>query len=279
MSKLKNLLNIIKSFIIDQLSRKKIKKRLDSMKFFWKALPEQVRRLSVLLILLIAAFLIVRSLLVPADFGKYGHFRATAVDEIISQDMHYSGSEACGECHEDIKENKTKGYHRNISCEVCHGPGYAHTQDPSEVVLEAPRERGYCPLCHEYLPSRPTGFPQIVSASHNPMKPCINCHEPHDPKPPEVPRECDACHAEIARTKSLSHHVYVSCTQCHNVPENHKISPRDNLPSKPGTREFCGSCHARQTEDTKGIPQIELESHNSRYVCWQCHYPHLPEAR
>jgi hypothetical protein len=254
-------------------------KLIREMKSMWHQIPEQLRRLSVLILVLVILFIILQYLLVPPDFGKYGHFRASAVNEIISQNIHYAGAEACGECHDDIKENKTKGYHRNISCEVCHGSGYAHTQDPSEVVLEAPRERGYCPLCHEYLPSRPTGFPQIVSASHNPMKPCIICHEPHDPKPPEAPRECNACHAEIARTKSLSHHVYVNCTQCHNAPENHKYSPRDNLPSKPQTREFCGQCHTQQTDDTKGIPQIALENHNSRYVCWQCHYPHLPEAR
>jgi len=279
MSKIKILFLNIKNVIIGQLSPQKIKERLETMKSFWKSVPEQVQRLSILLILIIVAFFIVRALLVPSDFGKYGHYRASAVDEIISQELRYAGSKACNECHDDIAESKTKGYHRNISCEVCHGAGYEHTQDPSEIVLEAPRDRGYCPLCHEYLTSRPTGFPQIVSSSHNPMKPCISCHEPHDPKPPETPRECAACHAEIARTKSVSHHVYIACTRCHNAPEGHKISPREFLPSKPQSREFCGQCHAKKSEETKGIPQIDPTSHNSRYVCWQCHYPHLPEAR
>ena len=135
-------------------------------------------------------------------------------------------------------------------------------------------------MCHEYLPSRPTGFPQIISTSHNPVKPCISCHDPHDPKPPNgVPASCEACHAEIANTKSLSHHAYVECIQCHETPEDHKLNPRKNVPGKPRERAVCGSCHSIESESNKGIPQIDLISHEPRYVCWQCHYPHLPEAK
>ncbi|OGB60390.1 MAG: hypothetical protein A2Y94_08320 [Caldithrix sp. RBG_13_44_9] len=249
------------------------------MKVLWKRIPEQLRRLSILVLLLIVLFVMIRTLLVPRDFGKYGHYRASAVDEIVSQSIHYAGREACEECHDDIAGVKSSGFHRNVACEVCHGPGAAHMEDPSGVQLTAPRERGYCPLCHEYLTSRPTGFPQIVSDLHNPMKPCIACHEPHDPKPPVTPKGCEACHAAIARTLSLSHHVYLPCTRCHQDPGSHKISPREFTPTKPTTREFCGECHARNDENTKGIPQIELVNHYSRYVCWQCHYPHLPEAQ
>ncbi|GAB4366038.1 MAG: hypothetical protein Kow0042_05660 [Calditrichia bacterium] len=246
---------------------------------FWKKIPEQIRRLSLLIIILIVVFLIVRALLVPEDFGEYGHYRASSLKEIAAQDIHYAGHEVCGECHDDVREMKETGYHKNVACEVCHGAGATHTEAPDEVRLQAPQGRGYCPLCHEYLPSRPTGFPQIVTASHNPMKPCITCHDPHDPKPPVPPKECDACHAEIARTKSLSHHVYVPCTRCHQAPEEHKVQPRLFLPRKPEGREFCGGCHATEEPEFKGVPQIDLETHNPRYVCWQCHYPHLPEAQ
>lgn len=244
----------------------------------WKKLPEQVKRLSILGIILVAFFLMIRSLLIPSDFGKFGHYRASAVEEIATLPMQYAGQMACAECHEEKVKIKGKGYHKNVACEICHGPAAAHTRDPGSVKLTAPRGRGYCPICHEYLPSRPTGFPQIVSNAHNPMKPCISCHNPHDPKPPETPKECSACHAEIAKTKSLSHHVYIPCTRCHNVPKGHKISPRKFLPSKPSSREFCGGCHAKGAAGEKGIPQVDLATHGKRYVCWQCHYPHLPEA-
>lgn len=245
----------------------------------WKKFPEQVKRLTVLAVILVALLIIARSILIPSDFGKYGHYRAAAVEEIISQKQKYAGHEVCGECHDEMVEIKSHGYHKNVACEVCHGPAAAHAEDPGSVEIRIPRGRGYCPLCHEYLPSRPTGFPQIVSASHNPLKPCITCHNPHDPKPPETPKECEACHATIARTKSLSHHVNVPCTRCHEVPEAHKISPRENLPSKPNNREFCGGCHAEGASSPRGIPRIDINTHGERYVCWQCHYPHLPEAR
>lgn len=246
---------------------------------FWDRIPEQVKRLAILLVVLLAALFIARHFLIPHDFGTHGHYRASAIDNIVAQPVEYAGQVACTDCHPDIVKTKSDGYHKSVACEVCHGPAAAHTKDPVAVQLPAPRERGYCPLCHEFLPSRPTGFPQIVSASHNPFKPCITCHNPHDPRPPETPKKCDACHADIARTKSLSHHVYIPCTRCHETPEQHKVRPREFRPGKPKTREFCGGCHAKDADSPKEIPRIDMATHGERYVCWQCHYPHLPEAR
>ena len=256
-----------------------LKSILNSLLDMWKKLPEQVTRIILIAIIFIVVFFVTRYQLVPDDFGKHGHYRASALEEISAGEIKYAGQLICNECHDDIFEIKASGYHRNLSCEVCHGPAAGHTEDPDEILLPAPRERAYCPLCHEYLPSRPTGFPQIVSASHNPMSPCIHCHDPHEPEPPQTPKECSACHAEIARTKSVSHHTYVPCTRCHETPEKHKINPRKFLPGKPTNREFCGSCHSIEADSEKGIPRVDLDSHERRYVCWQCHYPHLPKAR
>lgn len=248
------------------------------MKSPWRKIPEQVKRLSIVFVVFVGLLILARNILIPPDYGKYGHFRANALDEIISQEINYAGHVICGDCHDEEVELKRNGYHKNVSCEVCHGPAAAHTEDDESVELRIPSQRGYCPLCHEYLPSRPTGFPQILAASHNPLKACISCHNPHDPKPPETPKECEACHASIARTKSLSHHVEIPCTRCHETPEEHKINPRQILPTKPESRKFCGNCHAKDADSPKGIPRIDLATHGERYVCWQCHYPHLPEA-
>lgn len=271
-------MDYFRKFLNKYFSRDQLKKRIHSMKLFWKELPEQIRRLSIVSIILVILPFIVRYLLIPSDFGEYGHYRASAVKTIISQEIQYAGHQICYDCHDDIVETKKSGYHKNVSCEVCHGPAARHTDD-DEVTLIAPRQRGYCPLCHEYLPSRPTGFPQIVSASHNPMKACISCHEAHDPKPPKTPQECNACHAEIASTKSLSKHVYIPCVRCHQTPEEHKINPREVLPTKPINREFCGSCHSQDADANKDIPRIDMQTHEESYVCWQCHYPHLPETQ
>jgi hypothetical protein len=220
-----------------------------------------------------------RRLLVPKTFGERGHYRAAAVDSIVAQEIGYAGHVACETCHLDIADKKGQSYHRGVACEVCHGPQAAHVLAPLDHKPPAPRERAYCPLCHGYNPSRPTGFPQIDPVLHNPVRPCISCHDPHDPTPPHPPESCAACHGEIARTKAISYHAQLPCTQCHAVDRRHSVSPRQQRPSKPTTREFCGQCHAQDADSPPEIPRVDLASHGPGYVCWQCHYPHHPEAR
>jgi hypothetical protein len=241
-------------------------------------MPQQVKRLLGLFVAIVVIFIIVRRIFVPPSFGKYGHYRATSISSIVSQEIKYAGEITCAECHDDIVSIKNKSYHRGLSCEVCHGPAYAHTQAPDEVELPAPKKRSYCPLCHGYNPSRPTGFPQIDPARHNPLKPCITCHNPHDPRPPTIPRECDPCHTEIARTKIVSPHALLPCTQCHEARDEHKVYPRKFLPSKPESREFCGQCHAEEAKSPPEIPRVDLSTHGNATLCWECHYPHSPEA-
>ncbi len=245
----------------------------------WKGLPEQVKRLAVVLAVIIVVFAPVKRLLVPADFGRLGHYRASALDDAAAVPLVYAGRALCNDCHDDVVDTKAQGYHEDLACEICHGAALVHANDPDSGVPPAPRDRGYCPICHEYLQSRPTGFPQIVSVSHNPLKPCITCHDPHDPVPPETPKECNACHASIARSKESSPHVYLECTDCHDAPEEHRVSPRQYLPGKPSAREFCGGCHDTNADSSAEIPRVDLETHGQPYVCWQCHYPHHPEAR
>lgn len=245
----------------------------------WLGFPGQVKRLVIFIVMLIAVFVPVRNLLIPDDFGRYGHYRASALEDAAALPIKYAGRQVCFDCHDDVVETKLGGYHKNLSCEICHGAAAQHADEPDEFTPDAPRERGKCPLCHGYLASRPTGFPQIVTAGHNPLKPCISCHDPHDPVPPETPKECEACHAAIARTKAVSHHVYLDCTDCHVAPEEHKINPRQHRPSKPDSRAHCGGCHAKDAETSFDTKRVDLDEHGNGYVCWQCHYPHMPEAR
>jgi hypothetical protein len=241
--------------------------------------PEQIRRLAILAAIIIATFLIVRPMLIPERFGELGHFRSGALDDAVDHDFKFAGKSACAECHDDMTDMLAAGYHKKLSCEVCHGPLAGHIDEPEDVHPTFPRERGLCPVCHEYLSSRPTGFPQIVSQSHNSLKACISCHEPHDPKPPNVPENCSACHGEISRSKAVSHHTDIECEFCHETPELHKTSPREYRPSKPQDRNFCGQCHGQAATTDTAAPRIDMNTHETRYVCWQCHYPHLPEAQ
>lgn len=248
------------------------------------AMPQQVRRLAVVIVLLVAAYFTARHFLVPRTFGEKGHYRAAAVDSIAVLPIHYAGREACAMCHPAEVAKKAGSFHRGVSCEACHGPEAAHTTDPIGHKPTAPRDRAFCVRCHAYDPARPTGFPQIDPVLHNPVRNCFTCHNPHDPTPPRPPETCAACHGEIARTKAVSPHAQLACTECHTADPRHAQAPRQFLPSKPASREFCGRCHATDAPPPAHLPdarppKVDLATHGPRYVCWQCHYPHYPEAR
>lgn len=244
----------------------------------WK-LPDQVIRLGILFALAVVATVLMRQRFVPESFGEIGHYRAAAVEANAARQLAYAGSRVCADCHDDKAAVAARSYHRTLACEVCHGPANDHANEPDVFQPVIPRERGAaCLYCHDYLPSRPTGFPQIIERLHNPLQPCIGCHDPHDPTPPEVPETCGACHAQIARTKAVSHHAALSCETCHETPPEHRQSPRSFLPRKPIERAFCGRCHARGADSSPEIPRIDLSTHGERYLCWQCHYPHFPES-
>ena len=241
-------------------------------------IPQQIISLCVLFSIAVTGFLIARKSFVPPTFGLYGHYRAKAVDEIKAKGTKYAGSEACIECHDVIYNLKAKSYHKNVACEVCHGPAQQHAQDPTEVKPEIPRDRSKCTICHDYNPARPTGFPQIIASQHNPGKFCTSCHQAHNPMLPHTPDDCSACHRAIASQKMVSHHASLECTTCHEVPPEHLTSPRDFEVKKPENKEFCGKCHAREADSPVEIPRIDFKTHGGRYLCWDCHYPHNPEA-
>jgi len=242
----------------------------------WK-IPGAVVRLLVTIAFVVAVLIFARSRLVPESFGEIGHYRADVLPEIASQELRYAGLQVCADCHDDIEAARSASFHHGLTCEGCHEASAAHAEDLEQLPI-IPTGRGVCMRCHSYLSSRPTGFPQIIEAVHNPMESCADCHDPHDPTPPEVPSECSACHAAIERTKAVSHHWSLECETCHDASAEHHQKPRAHLPTKPTERDFCGACHSGAGAETE-IPQVELDDHGGRYLCWQCHYPHHPEGQ
>jgi len=47
--------------------------------------------------------------------------------------VRYAGFQACEECHGEIHNKKKTGYHRDLSCETCHGPAKAHAENPDNT--------------------------------------------------------------------------------------------------------------------------------------------------
>lgn len=245
------------------------------MKRLLQKIPDSLLRVGTVFIVFIAAVILVRSL-IPASLKNTEEHRKATIEREVAHPVRYAGSEVCADCHEQF-DLKKKGYHKNLACETCHGVAKEHTENPGDVKPVKNTKREACVLCHIYNPSRPTGFPQINPSIHNPMRLCIECHNPHDPKPQHTPQDCQACHAQIARTKAVSSHARLECTTCHTVPEQHKITPRQVRPTIPSDRSFCGKCHAKESKFV-GTTKIDLVMHGEKYLCWQCHYPHMPEV-
>jgi predicted CXXCH cytochrome family protein len=140
------------------------------------------------------AFLLAQRLLVPAEFGKYGHYRPGALEDRRNLPLVFAGRAACEECHTDIAETKSKGKHARPACEACHGPLATHAADPS-VKPTRPDGRTLCLRCHSALVGRPASFPQSTWPS-TPPRACARSatrrtipalEEPHDGRPPRVP--------------------------------------------------------------------------------------------
>jgi hypothetical protein len=128
-----------------------------------------------------AIFLLVRSALVPRGFGKYGHYRAEALAEAQAKPIHYAGHQACENCHGDITETKSKGRHKGVNCESCHGPLENHVEDPGSVQPAKLETPSLCPRCHTANAAKPKAFPQVVPEDHSGGVACDTCHKPHAP--------------------------------------------------------------------------------------------------
>ena len=169
-------------------------------------MPQQIKRLISVFAIFVALFLIMRQVLKPDSFGDLGHYRAKAIQENTMKELHYAGSDSCAKCHEDILKDKSLGFHKQLKCEVCHGPGLKHAhyakqfktlQLPDSLILYKPTERKDCAICHQINAARikiqfdtinTSMIHQINVRDHNLQDKktkvefkCIECHNPHQP--------------------------------------------------------------------------------------------------
>jgi hypothetical protein len=103
-------------------------------------------RLAALFAAGLLVFVIARAALVPPDFGKYGHYRAGAIDDAAARPLSYAGRARCTECHEDVVIAAAPAKHKVIGCETCHGALLKHADDPAvgydPGVLRGVSDRG-----------------------------------------------------------------------------------------------------------------------------------------
>jgi len=243
-------------------------------------LPEQVTRLGIVLAVIVGLVLLLRLVILPESLFSARPHQLAAAEREMAKPLRHAGVAVCRECHAEQFELKYGGKHRNIGCENCHGPAASHANDENAAKPPLPRDRESCLACHGYDSSRPNGFPQVDPLEHKPRKKCVSCHDPHDPVPPKAPTECTGCHGRIEHAKAVSTHALVPCASCHAVDERHMTEPRLALPTKPDSREVCGRCHVSgSTDPVASKVNVDMAAHGGTYVCWECHYAHLPEGR
>ena len=138
-------------------------------------------RPAAVLLAAMALFLVVRSMVIPKDFGQYGHYRGAAIGEIAAHPVKYAGHESCETCHADVLDVKKAGKHAHVNCEACHGPLAKHADDPASVTPVLPDSAVLCARCHTASAAKPKGFPQVVPEDHSTGLPCQTCHKPHSP--------------------------------------------------------------------------------------------------
>jgi predicted CXXCH cytochrome family protein len=140
-------------------------------------------------IILAAATVAARYLLVPSDFGvhergyMYGWYRKSNEAEWQSVTVKYQTTVKCIPCHRDKYEDIRNSPHGTIGCENCHGPNLSHPQNP--VTLETNRSRSLCLRCHAKLPYRQSlrgSIKGIDPDTHYHEAECVMCHYPHNPK-------------------------------------------------------------------------------------------------
>jgi hypothetical protein len=130
----------------------------------------------------LVAFLVVRLMLVPRDFGVYGHYRAGALADNQQRPLAYAGHEACEACHTDVAALHKSGRHARVACEACHGPLLAHAEDPEAAKGRRPEGRELCLGCHLANAAKPKSFPQVDAKEHAGDGTCLACHAPHRPE-------------------------------------------------------------------------------------------------
>ena len=129
----------------------------------------------------VVVFQVIRAEVVPKDFGKYGHYRAGALDMIAARPISYAGRSQCAVCHEQEAKVHDAGKHAGVSCETCHGPLAKHADDPVANVPKLPDVAHLCRRCHEKDAAKPKNFPQVETATHSQGMLCNVCHQPHSP--------------------------------------------------------------------------------------------------
>jgi hypothetical protein len=150
-------------------------------------------RIVIILVVALILGVAAKAAFVPDDFGKYGHYRAGAIEDEMNREVRHQTNESCLACHPYIKKIHLAGVHKTVSCEFCHGPLAAHAKDGKKFA-DMPVKRGeeirtLCLRCHnKIIRARPKeSIKMVAMPQHLEEKKvrtehvCNQCHHVHDP--------------------------------------------------------------------------------------------------
>ncbi|MDI6801226.1 MAG: cytochrome c3 family protein [Thermodesulfovibrionales bacterium] len=142
---------------------------------------------------LVALILVVRAIIVPADFQakngdyKYQWHRVGNEEDWKNFKVKYQGRDYCKDCHSAQYGQATSSKHALVQCENCHGPAIEHPVNPAKLTIDKSRE--LCLRCHAKLPYRPAVYAGLPAGpiplkmqdgeQHNPGIECVTCHDVH----------------------------------------------------------------------------------------------------
>ncbi len=83
---------------------------------------KHVFRAAILLLAVLVAMLLGRSLFVPETWGEYGPYRGAAVAEHRDKPIRHGGNDSCAMCHDVEYADHAAGVHASVQCELVPRP-------------------------------------------------------------------------------------------------------------------------------------------------------------
>ncbi len=131
-----------------------------------------------------------KTLLLPESYGVYGRYRADAIEEEANGEIRHWTNASCFPCHQREAGFHSKGNHKTISCEFCHGAYADHITDGKKTAA---------------LPVKTKDELKVL---------CLRCHN----------RAIKARPGEVIKTIAMPEHLEIkkvkvthTCNQCHYV--------------------------------------------------------------
>jgi len=205
---------------------------------------------------------------------------------------HYSGNQACSDCHANYVRVFPGSPHARLrvegvpeggqsGCESCHGPGSKHIEvggGRGRFIVNPGKDPAACFECHAETEAE-FNLPQHHPVIEGHMN-CVQCHDPHGgdifkpaggPAMARLNESCAQCHREQTRPVVFEHEAMrEGCTVCHNPHGSINLRMLAD-----GDPNLCFRCHAQNPVGTGKIyiGAVEHTAFLRQATCWAsgCH--------